>query len=112
MGERAPRGTHRKKLIIAINVAIDPNWAPCGNCACSVNGDIGYDRWQIGDWKSRICPRRLVTRESSRWLDLFSTYRAGHLLVAGGIFDQPALYISAMTFIESQVSKAQKNDGG
>jgi hypothetical protein len=74
-----------------------------------VNGDAGFERWEIkGKWKSRICPRRLITPESRDWIQLFSTYKAGHLLVAGGIYDQPALYINAMTTIERLVSEAQE----
>lgn len=75
-----------------------------------MNGDAGIERWQIGEeFKSRICPRRLVTPASHAWLQLYSTYKAGHLLVAGGILDQPAIYIAAMTAIESMVAKAQAN---
>jgi hypothetical protein len=79
-----------------------------------VDGDAGYERWQIGEeWKSSICPRRgFITEESRAWLRIFSTYRAGHLLVAGGVLDQPAIYIAAMTLVESLVQEAQSNDDG
>lgn len=75
-----------------------------------MNGDAGYERWKIGDeWKSRYCPRTVVTDESRDWLGIFSTYKAGHLLCTGGILDQPALYVSTMTLIESLLAKAKAN---
>jgi hypothetical protein len=78
-----------------------------------VDGDAGFDRWQLGEapneWKSRTCPRRIVTSESDSWLQLFSLYKSGHLLVAGGVIDQPAIYLHAMTLIESLISQARSN---
>ncbi len=75
-----------------------------------MTGDAGLEAWEIeGKWKSRICPRKLITAETRDWLQLFSTYRAGHLLVSGGIYDQPALYVHAMTLIESFINEAQKS---
>lgn len=74
-----------------------------------MNGDAGFEKWEIpGQWKSRTCPRQLVTAESRAWLQLYSTYKAGFLLVAGGIFDQPAIYINAMTLIDSFAAEARK----
>jgi hypothetical protein len=72
-----------------------------------VNGDAGFERWEIdGQWKSRQCPRKLITQESRDWLQIFQTYKAGFLLVSGGILDQPAVYINAMTLIDTLISKA------
>jgi hypothetical protein len=90
---------------------VDPEWAPCGSCACPVSGDAGYVKWQLPGlipWESRICPRKLVTPETRAWLQIYSTYKAGFLLVAGGILDQPAIYINAMTTIDSLVAEARK----
>lgn len=88
---------------------MDPEWVPCATCSC-VDGDAGMDRWQIGEeFKSRICPRRLITQESSDWLRLFALYKAGHLLEAGGVIDQPAVYLHAMTLIGVLVTQAQAN---
>lgn len=82
---------------------MDPEWAPCGACGC-VDGDAGYERWELkGIWKSRVCPRRVVTDESRRWIALFQHYRAGHLMMAGGVFDQPARYMEAMRVIDGAV---------
>ena len=82
---------------------MEPEWAPCGNCAC-VDGDAGFDRWEIKEqWKSRICPRRLITPESRHWLILFTHYQAGFLAEMGGILDQSARYVEAMRYINQVV---------
>lgn len=65
------------------------------------------ERWQIGDqWKSRYCPRQLITEDTTAWLKLFTSYRAGFLLEAGGLMEQPAIYLEAMQAIQSFVSEA------
>jgi hypothetical protein len=72
-----------------------------------VGGDVGYEKWQIGEkWKSRICPRKLLTADSARWINLFSSYRAGFLLKRGGLEDQPAVYVSTMQAIHSFATEA------
>jgi hypothetical protein len=74
-----------------------------------VSGDAGFDRWEIkGRWKSRICPRKLITDSTRSWLQIFSAYKAGYLLVAGGILDQPAIYIAAMTTIDGLINEARR----
>lgn len=76
-----------------------------------MSGEVSYPKWQIGgqwNWSSNVCPRKLITPATRAWLQLYSTYKAGFLLAAGGIFDQPALYIHAMTTIESLVAEAKK----
>jgi hypothetical protein len=60
------------------------------------------------EFNPRHCPRRLQTRDSVSWLQIYSTYKAGHLLVAGGILDQPAIYINTMTLIEGLVAAARE----
>ena len=86
---------------------MDPEWAPCETCHCA-DGNAGFERWQIGEqWKSRVCPRRLVTTESNAWLNLYSFYRSGHLLVAGGVIDQPAIYLNVMNAIATMVAEAK-----
>lgn len=67
-----------------------------------MDGDAGFEKWEIvGLFKSRICPRRLVTSQSVAWINLFNHYRAGHLAVGGGIVDQPAIYLHVMELIGS-----------
>jgi hypothetical protein len=88
---------------------VDPEWAPCGKCFC-VDGEVRYDRWFLKgvEFNPRQCPRRLRTQESVDWLQLFSSYKAGFLLMAGGLMDQPAIYLNTMTLIEGLVAKARE----
>lgn len=58
---------------------------------------------------SRECPRRQVTPQVMAWLSLYSHYAAGHLYQAGGIADQPALFMAAMRLIDGAVKGL--NDG-
>jgi hypothetical protein len=47
----------------------------------------------------------MVTAESVYLFSLFRHYKAGHLLNAGGISDQPELYLNAMQIIEAALDK-------
>jgi hypothetical protein len=71
-----------------------------------VGGDAGYVKWELDGWKSRFCPRQQTTDESHNWLRLYTLYKAGHLLEAGGLLDQPAIYVNTMATIESLVARA------
>lgn len=53
---------------------------------------------------TRSCPRRMVTEESWFLLAIFRHHRNGHLYESGGIADQPARYLSAMSIIEGAVN--------
>jgi hypothetical protein len=75
-----------------------------------VGGDAGFLKWELPGWKSRFCPRQLVTAESAEWLRLFHLYKAGHLLVAGGLLDQPAIYVQTMSTIESLLARARSSE--
>jgi hypothetical protein len=76
-----------------------------------VDGDAGFVKWQIGErWKSQICPRRVVTRESRALISLYNLYKAGFLLKAGGLLEQPAVYLFAMNAIDSYAAEARASD--
>jgi hypothetical protein len=65
-----------------------------------------YDKWEVaGLIKSRVCPRRLVTPESRRWLALFQHYQAGFMAQAGGVLDQSARYLEAMRIISGVIDR-------
>ena len=97
---------------------MNPEAVPCDTCKC-VDGDAGFYQWQFlgepiftddrGEFQTatRICPRRLVTADSDYLLSLYSHYKAGHLLAAGGLSDQPALYLDAMRVIDIAIAKAR-----
>ena len=69
-----------------------------------------YEKWQLGDWRSRVCPRRIVSDEAQFWLSLYSHYAKGHLLIAGPLADQPASYLEIMSLIASMIAEAQADD--
>lgn len=95
----------KKKLVIATNLSLDPDWANCKICNC-IDGNAGYERWAIdGFISTSTCPRRLCDAESFEWIDLYSHYHHGHLFNAGGIADQPAAYFEAMKLISIWVNK-------
>jgi hypothetical protein len=101
---------------------MNPEATPCAACDC-VDGEASYERWQfVGEpvftdamgnpsEVSRTCPRRLVSSDSYHMLDLYGHYKAGHLLIDGGIFDQPALYLESMRVIDSAIAKVRENAG-
>lgn len=77
-------------------------------CNC-VDGEADIERWEIaGQWKSRVCPRRFVTDDSVAWFQLWNHYRDGHLAFAGGVLDQPALFMDAMRFISATWKQANE----
>lgn len=101
---------------------MNPEATPCNTCTC-VDGDAGYYRWQFLGEKvfrnedgeptdvSRICPRTMVTDDSCHLLELYGHYKAGHLWQAGGIADQPHLYIESMRVIDGAIAQSRKNGG-
>lgn len=98
-----------------------PTWTPCETCDC-VDGRATYPRWSLeagdeplfpdGDeWShtSYVCPARLVPPETFDWIALYLHYSQGFLLSAGGIADQPAKYLTAMSHVGSAVKRMQQN---
>jgi hypothetical protein len=61
---------------------------------------------------TRTCPRRLTDSDSKEWIGLYRHYKAGHLLNAGGIADQPAAYFEAMNLISSWITKDRDKPKG
>lgn len=94
---------------MAVHLAVDPAWAPCGECGC-VDGQAGFPRWKLADiYESNVCPRTVVTDDSKRWLEVWRHYEQGHLLAAHGLLQQPAIYIEAMGVITATVAEARSN---
>jgi hypothetical protein len=74
-----------------------------------VDGVSPYPRWSLRGVmdNSRICPRRQTDDDARAWLPLYMHYQAGHLFSAGGVSDQPALYLAAMRLIDGAVKESQ-----
>lgn len=70
-----------------------------------------WDKNLITDVPLDRCPVRslqlaresgTLAREVDRYTDvLYPAYKAGHLLVAGGVADQPARYLALINLVES-----------
>jgi hypothetical protein len=71
-----------------------------------VDGVSPIPRWTLEGVMadSYICPRKQIEGENvGPWLDLYSHYAAGHLYEAGGVSDQPAIYMQVMRLIQGAV---------
>lgn len=56
----------------------------------------------------QLAPAEL-REEVLRWRGVyFATYRQGHLLVSGGIADQPARWLEAMQYLDELVSRSEQ----
>lgn len=74
-----------------------------------MDGRERYPKWKLEGVHddAYACPRRAITPESGRWLDLFHHYDKGHLLRSGAIEDQPALFMDAMKTITQAIAAAR-----
>lgn len=96
---------------LGVHVALDPSFAPCESCICK-DGNAGFAKWEIKGLlePTSSCPRRSLSAETNFYLSLFPHYRSGHLLFAGGLADQPAIYIEAMGIIDATVNAVQAEE--
>jgi hypothetical protein len=87
---------------------MEPSWAPCESCDCK-DGNAGFKKWEIAGLlePTARCPRRSISARTAFYLSLYPHYRAGHLLYAGGIADQPALFMEAMGLIQAETSSIE-----
>lgn len=77
------------------------DFAKCATC----RGDCPPKDVEIkGVVRTKGCLYRMVTDTSRNLLSLYSHYKAGHLLCAGGVGDQPAAYVDAMQIIDTEVN--------
>lgn len=68
------------------------------------------NRWRItGVIETSICPHRLVSSDSRDWLELYQHYIDGFAAFAGGVLDQPAIYLTAMRVIAQAHQEALKD---
>ena len=84
-------------------VSREPENFPCHSCNCDAVGRDPYgETWSVAGVleKSPICPARLINDRSRFFLKLHRHYRNGVLPVAGGLLDQPYIYVRAMDIIE------------
>lgn len=83
-------------------MAVNPDWAACGRCDCVAGVSPIPRKFEIpGVMVTQTCPRRLMIADAEEIARLYGAYKAGHLLIAGGIFDQPAAYIEVMSIVQT-----------
>ncbi len=79
--------------------------APCGvelemsEFAYTVHGE---------EVRAQTCPANLVDQRGGTWLVLYGSWKEGVLWAAGGLRDQPALYVRAMMVLDSAVNEITK----
>ncbi len=59
---------------------------------------------------SKLCPRYHRDPEAVAWIPLFRHYRDGHLYRAGGISNQPALYLAAMRLMQAALESTSNGE--
>ena len=65
----------------------------------------GETKWR---YEFEYCPVNYIQPYNRTWLGLYSLWRNGFLLDAGGIGDQPSKYIDVMQFVESLFNQHEK----
>lgn len=97
-------------MIIAWHVQHYADKFQCGRCAhrhcdsdykiAGSRGPAGYPAFEIkGVIASNTCFLPMVTAQSWNLMDLYHFYRSRHLYAAGGLRDQPNMYIEAMDLL-------------
>lgn len=85
------------------DATVKGGWRTCGKC-----DPVSFKCLPLeGDWFCKplgdfitSCPRRAMSPWSIDMLYLYEHYENGNLLVAGGVLDQPAVYLEAMTILD------------
>lgn len=83
----------------------------CQNCRfhrhCDDSNPAPFPMWVIPEigLESRTCLLPQVTEEARDMLHLYRHYKNGYLPRAGGILDQPAVFMESMALIDAVVSR-------
>jgi hypothetical protein len=111
VGAGAPEGRPRKKILIAAHVAIDPEWTNCKHCTCK-GGVSSYPRWSLAGLldNTNQCPRYHTPEDVWPWIELYGHYQSGNLYRAGGVREQPALYMRVMRLIDGVVKESRNGE--
>jgi hypothetical protein len=75
-----------------------------------VAGVSPYPRWTLEGVmeNSNVCPRKQIEDgDAAPWIELYGHYTAGHLYQAGGVSDQPAIYMQVMRLIDGVVKESR-----
>lgn len=65
------------------------------------------ERWDIGLYKLRRCPVKVVTNDGLEYMTAYKFYKQGQLPMAGGWMDQAQPFLEAMEVIDEQVANIE-----
>jgi hypothetical protein len=60
--------------------------------------------------ETNLCPSRMTDEPAKAWIGLYNHYQAGHLYRAGGLREQPAIYMQIMRFIDGAVKESRRGE--
>ena len=60
------------------------------------------------EWRSSVCPLPIVGEHSAEVLRLLEWWREHILPMAGGLYDQPNLYLQSMELLEARFAAARR----
>lgn len=69
-------------------------------------------RWQIGEYYFRRCPKSQINQEVYWWIKSYNLYKNGILPTNEGWLYQSSKFIDVMCFIESEITKHNKEQNG
>ncbi len=58
-------------------------------------------------WGSKVCPRWLIDARSGELCRMYRHYKNGVLAFAGGLLDQPNVYVIAMGVIDERSARIE-----
>lgn len=73
--------------------------------------DCFFDKWIIGEWKFRRCPKQYVTEDMSLWLHAYRMLKYGLLPAPGGWLAQTNKFMLVMSLIENELAKEEEPKG-
>ena len=76
-----------------------------GDCREFKDKDCPFDKWRIGEWKFRRCPKQYVTEDVGLWLTAYQMFKSGFLPNKGGWLSQTQKFIEVILFIDIQMKR-------
>ena len=78
----------------------------CLNCdghqECEIEFDVNNKTVKVTG-----CIKKMITYESRKMLNLYQHYKNGFLYTAGGLINQPAVYINSMAIIQNAIAQIE-----
>ena len=108
-GGELPRAGRKKNLIIGLEVEWNADLFQCDTCSwgrhCDSSNPAPIVQWSIRNViESRTCLLPMIQPGTQFLLRMYQHYKQRVLPGAGGILDQPQLYIEAMEILSARES--------